>query len=81
MQARDEQRGLSSLKELRDKNLTNVNFHQLDIENIDSINTLASYIKNKYGGLDILINNAAILYQVINIEMKYSIYLQVNIYQ
>ena len=67
LQARDENRGLNSLKELRDKNLFNVNFHQLDIENTDSINALASYIKNKYGGLDILINNAAILYQVINL--------------
>jgi carbonyl reductase 1 len=32
----------------------------LDIENIESIITLAAHIKQSFGGLDILINNAAI---------------------
>ena len=40
-------------------------FHQLDIDNLDSIKSFAAYIKNKYNGLDILVNNAAIAYKVL----------------
>lgn len=39
-------------------------FHQLDIDNLESINRFASYLKNKYDGIDILVNNAAIAYKV-----------------
>ncbi|XP_064626176.1 carbonyl reductase [NADPH] 1-like [Lineus longissimus] len=38
-------------------------FHQLDICSVESINKLASYLKEKYGGLDILVNNAGIAYK------------------
>nr|CAD7195498.1 unnamed protein product [Timema douglasi] len=39
------------------------NFHQLDVSDINSINTFRDYLQNKYGGLDVLINNAAIAYK------------------
>uniref|UniRef100_A0A646QFS3 carbonyl reductase (NADPH) n=1 Tax=Hemiscolopendra marginata TaxID=943146 RepID=A0A646QFS3_9MYRI len=38
-------------------------FHQLDIEDEKSINTFAEYVKKKYSGLDVLVNNAAIAYK------------------
>ncbi len=41
-----------------------VRFHQLDITNVESIRRLAGYIKKTHGGLDILINNAAIAFKV-----------------
>jgi len=36
----------------------------LDITNVESIRHLADYIKKTHGGLDILINNAAIAFKV-----------------
>ena len=45
-----------SLKKLN----LNASFHQLDIENLESIAQFASYLKEKYGGIDILFNNAGL---------------------
>ncbi|KAK4882200.1 hypothetical protein RN001_005519 [Aquatica leii] len=39
-------------------------FHQLDITDQESINTFRNYIKENEGGIDILVNNAAIAYPV-----------------
>ena len=39
-------------------------FHQLEIDNNDSVVTFAKYIKDTYGGLDVLVNNAAIAFKV-----------------
>jgi NAD(P)-dependent dehydrogenase (short-subunit alcohol dehydrogenase family) len=47
----------------KDEGVKGVKFHQLDIDDISSINRFADYIKSKYGGLDVLINNAAIAYK------------------
>ena len=41
-----------------------VSYHQLDIDNVESIRKCAEFIKSKHGGLDLLINNAAIAYKV-----------------
>jgi len=38
-------------------------YHQLDITNDESVNTLFDYMKDKYGGIDVLINNAGIAYK------------------
>lgn len=38
-------------------------FHQLDVTNVESIRRLADYIRKTHGGLDILINNAAIAFK------------------
>ncbi|XP_017164639.1 carbonyl reductase [NADPH] 1-like isoform X1 [Poecilia reticulata] len=35
-------------------------FHQLDIIDLNSLKTAAAFFKEKYGGVDILINNAGI---------------------
>jgi carbonyl reductase 1 len=60
--ARSEDRGQAAVKELATENLK-VHFHQLDIDNEESIKTLAAFIKEKYGGLDLLVNNAAIAFK------------------
>jgi carbonyl reductase 1 len=36
-------------------------FHQLDIGDRGSIDRLAKFVRETYGGLDVLVNNAAIL--------------------
>ena len=35
-------------------------FHQLDIENMESIKHFADFLKTAHGGIDVLVNNAAI---------------------
>ena len=40
-------------------------FHQLEIDNEESVKKFADYIKQKYGGFDVLVNNAAILCRVL----------------
>ena len=39
-------------------------FHQLDIDDTSSINKLKDFVKDKYGGLNILVNNAGVAYKV-----------------
>ena len=48
-----------------------VKFHQLDIGNKESIGKLADFLKESYGGRDLLINNAAIMFPV-NCELPFS---------
>lgn len=38
-------------------------FHQLDINDLSSITTAAAYFKDKYGGVDVLVNNAGIAFK------------------
>ena len=61
--ARNEERGLSAVKDLEKEGLK-PKFHQLDITDHQSIVKLKEYIVDKYGGLDVLINNAGIAYKV-----------------
>ncbi|GIY73899.1 carbonyl reductase 1 [Caerostris extrusa] len=61
--ARNEERGKSAVEKLKAEGL-NPKFHLLDIEDIDSIKSLAAFIKSEYGGLDVLVNNAAIAYKM-----------------
>uniref|UniRef100_A0A2L2XX45 carbonyl reductase (NADPH) n=1 Tax=Parasteatoda tepidariorum TaxID=114398 RepID=A0A2L2XX45_PARTP len=60
--ARDESRGLAAVKDLEKEGL-HPKFHILDITKKETIKTLASYLKDHYGGLDVLVNNAAIAYK------------------
>ncbi|GFQ87534.1 carbonyl reductase 3 [Trichonephila clavata] len=61
--ARDEERGKAAVEKLKAEGL-NPEFHLLDISDENSIKTLASFLKNEYGGLDVLVNNAAIAYKM-----------------
>ena len=69
--ARDVGRGQAAVAELEKEGLK-PNFHQLDISDTQSITSLRDYLKEKYGGLDLLVNNAAVAYKVI-ITLKYNI--------
>ena len=62
--ARDVGRGQAAVAELEKEGLK-PKFHQLDISNTQSITLLRDYLKEKYGGLDLLVNNAAVAYKVI----------------
>lgn len=53
--ARSEERGEAAVKSLA---LENVHFHQLDVTNKESINNLKNFLENKYGGLNVLVQNA-----------------------
>jgi len=61
--ARDEARGKAAVAELNKWNLK-PEFHQLDITSKESISKFADFIKTKHGGLDVLVNNAAIAFKV-----------------
>jgi carbonyl reductase 1 len=39
-------------------------FHQLDASDQKSLDTFFDYMKKEYGGIDVLVNNAAISYKV-----------------
>ncbi|XP_045920117.1 carbonyl reductase [NADPH] 1-like [Micropterus dolomieu] len=61
--ARDVGRGQEAVASLASEGLTAL-FHQLDINDPSSITTAAAYFKDKYGGVDVLVNNAAIAFKV-----------------
>ncbi|XP_056862872.1 (+)-neomenthol dehydrogenase-like [Raphanus sativus] len=69
--SRDEKRGLDAVETLRqetgvsDESLV---FHQLDVTDPASIKSLAQFVKNKFGKLDILINNAGVSGVIIDID-------------
>ena len=59
LSARDEHRGQTAVQKLCAQGLDIV-FHQLDVTDKNSIGVMDEYIRNTFGRLDILINNAAI---------------------
>uniref|UniRef100_A0A2P2IY82 Uncharacterized protein n=1 Tax=Rhizophora mucronata TaxID=61149 RepID=A0A2P2IY82_RHIMU len=66
--ARDEKRGLDATSMIHSMCLPNVVFHQLDVLDPVSIQSLAGFIKDKFGRLDILVNNAAASGVVVDVE-------------
>ena len=64
--ARDEKKGLDAVVELQRLHLQ-VSFHQLDVSDEKSIDALYSFVEKKYGTLDVLVNNAGILPNVLNV--------------
>uniref|UniRef100_A0A224XVD1 carbonyl reductase (NADPH) n=1 Tax=Panstrongylus lignarius TaxID=156445 RepID=A0A224XVD1_9HEMI len=60
--ARDVGRGKAAIDSLNKLGLK-PEFHQLDIEDENSIQTFANFIKEKHGGIDVLVNNAAIAFK------------------
>ncbi|XP_022116537.2 carbonyl reductase [NADPH] 1-like [Pieris rapae] len=58
--SRDEERGLKAVQTLQELGLTPT-FHKLDVSDKNNVKEFSDFIKNKHGGFDVLINNAAIL--------------------
>uniref|UniRef100_A0A8D1SSE7 Carbonyl reductase (NADPH) n=1 Tax=Sus scrofa TaxID=9823 RepID=A0A8D1SSE7_PIG len=58
--ARDVARGQAAVKQLEAEGLS-PRFHQLDINDLQSIQALRDFLCKEYGGLDVLVNNAAII--------------------
>uniref|UniRef100_A0A8D0T2R2 Carbonyl reductase (NADPH) n=1 Tax=Sus scrofa TaxID=9823 RepID=A0A8D0T2R2_PIG len=58
--ARDVARGQAAVKQLEAEVLS-PRFHQLDIDDLKSIRVLRDFLCKEYGGLDVLVNNAAII--------------------
>jgi NAD(P)-dependent dehydrogenase (short-subunit alcohol dehydrogenase family) len=42
----------------------NPKFYQLDVESIESINGFKEFLKENYGGIDVLVNNAGVFLSV-----------------
>lgn len=61
--SRDEKRGKSAVEELNKLGL-NPHYHQLDIDDESSVTRLRDYLQTRYGGLDALVNNAAIAFKM-----------------
>lgn len=61
--ARSVERGNDAVKKLNKEGLK-PRFHPLDVDDASSIATFASFLKKEHGGLDVLVNNAAIAYKV-----------------
>ncbi|KAI4308315.1 hypothetical protein L6164_031401 [Bauhinia variegata] len=64
--ARDETKGREATSKLNQMGLSNVIFHQLDVLDHVSIQSLAIFIREKFGRLDILINNAGATSRVVD---------------
>ena len=60
--SRNSERGMAAVSELMKENLT-LHFHQLDIDDEASVIRLRDFMKDKYGGIDVLVNNAAIAFK------------------
>ncbi|XP_005345234.1 carbonyl reductase [NADPH] 1-like [Microtus ochrogaster] len=60
--ARDEARGKAAVQQLQAEGLS-PRFHQLDIDDLQSIRALRDFLLKEYGGLDILVNNAGIAFK------------------
>ncbi|KAK9718122.1 short chain dehydrogenase [Popillia japonica] len=60
--SRNTAKGQEAVKELK-KLGCNPTFHQLDVNDQDSVNRFKDHIKNTYGGVDILVNNAGIIFK------------------
>jgi NAD(P)-dependent dehydrogenase (short-subunit alcohol dehydrogenase family) len=58
--SRNKEKGTKALASLNN-NSTKLFFHELDVTSEESIKQLLDFIKNKFGRLDVLINNAGVL--------------------
>jgi len=65
--ARNESLGKAAVAELEKEGL-HPKFHQLDIEDVQSVAKLAEFLKKTYGGLDLLVNNAGFAFKAADTE-------------
>ncbi|XP_049730778.1 carbonyl reductase [NADPH] 1-like [Elephas maximus indicus] len=60
--ARDEARGRAAVQQLQAEGLS-PRFHQLDIDDLQSIRALRDFLRREYGELNVLVNNAGIAFK------------------
>lgn len=60
MGSRDKIKGQDAIKKLKDMGISNAEFIELDVTNIDSIQKAEQRLESKVDSLDVLINNAGI---------------------
>jgi len=60
--SRNEDRGGAAIEKLQAEGLKPL-FHQLDIDDEESVKKLRDFMKEKYGGINVLVNNAAIAFK------------------
>ncbi|RRT77581.1 hypothetical protein B296_00008114 [Ensete ventricosum] len=65
--ARDETKGMEALEKMRDSELSDIIFHQLDVTDASSIASLADFIRTQFGKLDILHSNCSALYYSVQV--------------
>ncbi|XP_071071052.1 carbonyl reductase [NADPH] 1 isoform X2 [Dasypus novemcinctus] len=72
--ARDAARGRAAVQQLQAEGLS-PRFHQLDIDDPQSIRVLRDFLRREYGGLDVLVNNAGIAFKgrVVNVSSFVSV--------
>ena len=58
--SRNKTKGLVACQRLKEEGL-DIAFHQLDVTDISSIQTLSDFLKKEYGRLDVLVNNAGVV--------------------
>jgi len=61
--SRNVDRGNTALKLLQNEGLS-LKYHQLDIEDLDSIQKLHDFMLENYGGVDVLVNNAGVAFNM-----------------
>lgn len=59
--ARDQARGRAAVQQLQAEGLS-PRFHQLDVDDLQSIRAVRDFLRREYGGLDVLVNNAGIAF-------------------
>ncbi|XP_078595210.1 carbonyl reductase [NADPH] 1-like [Branchiostoma floridae x Branchiostoma japonicum] len=59
--ARDESKGQEAVKELNEQGCQ-PRFHQLDVLSLDSIHRFKQHLEKEHQGLDVLVNNAGVMY-------------------
>ena len=66
------EKAIETLRAKYPKSLSKLIFRQLDISDEKSVSSFVEWVKNTLGKLDVLVNNAAILYRDSNDEQKIS---------
>ncbi|XP_039336347.2 carbonyl reductase [NADPH] 3 isoform X1 [Saimiri boliviensis] len=79
--ARDVARGQAAVQQLQAEGLS-PRFHQLDIDDLQSIRALRDFLRKEYGGLNVLVNNAGILrdFDPIPFDVKAELTLKTNFF-
>lgn len=66
--ARDDKRGMEATSMLHRSGLSKVVFHQLDVLDPVSVQSLANFIQTEFGRLDILVNNAGASGVIVDVD-------------